>query len=63
MRGKGTGDVLARGAVRAQYLTTETKVSDATWAAAFDDFDNEKFQKKERVKADGPKEKTRTGLR
>ena len=42
----GSGDVLARGAVRASYLTTEKKITDEKWAEMFDDFDPEEFKKK-----------------
>ncbi len=46
MRGKGTGDQLARGAIRASYVATEVKVSDETWAKAFDSFDYGSFMEK-----------------
>lgn len=50
MRGKGTGDVLARGAVRASYLTTEKNVTEQQWNDIFADFDNEAYQKREAAK-------------
>jgi hypothetical protein len=59
----GSGDVLARGGIRASYTVTEKKITDADWSRMFNDFDPEEFQKKEPVKADGPKEETRTGIR
>ena len=42
--GAGSGDKLARGAVKAQFMTTEGGISQDKWAAAFDDFDAEKFK-------------------
>ena len=42
--GIGSGDKLARGAVRASYSTTEGGVSDSGWSKAFDDFDPERFK-------------------
>lgn len=42
--GPGSGDRLARGAVRAVYAATEVKITEDKWAKAFDDFDPEKFQ-------------------
>jgi hypothetical protein len=43
-KGVGSGDRLARGAVRATYTTTEGGITDDKWAKAFGDFDPEKFQ-------------------
>lgn len=64
MRGKGTGDVLARGAVRASYLTTEQNVTKEKWNDIFADFDNEAYQKKEVVKDENAlKEVATTGRR
>jgi hypothetical protein len=42
--GPGSGDKLARGAVRATYTTTEGRITEDKWANAFDDFDPEKFK-------------------
>jgi hypothetical protein len=42
--GAGSGDRLARGAHRAQFMTTEGGISDDKWAAAFEDFDVEAFK-------------------
>lgn len=42
--GAGSGDKLARGAARAQFMTTEGGISQDKWAAAFDGFDPEKFK-------------------
>jgi hypothetical protein len=42
--GAGSGDRLARGAHRAQFMTTEGGVSEDKWAAAFEDFDAEAFK-------------------
>jgi hypothetical protein len=50
----GAGDRLARGAVRATYSTTETKISQESWDAMFADFDPETF---EMPKSDGTGEK------
>ncbi len=44
-KGVGSGDKLARGAARAQFMTTEGGVSQDKWAQAFDDFDPEAFKK------------------
>ena len=43
-KGPGSGDKLARGAVKAQFMTTESSITDDKWARAFDDFDPEKFK-------------------
>ena len=45
MAGAGSGDKLARGAVRAQF-SPATGVSDKTWSDAFDDFDLVAFMTK-----------------
>jgi hypothetical protein len=42
--GAGSGDRLARGMARAQFMTTEGGISEDKWAAAFDDFDPEAFK-------------------
>lgn len=42
--GIGSGDKLARGAVRATYSTTEGGVTQDKWAQAFNDYDAEKFK-------------------
>jgi hypothetical protein len=44
-KGAGSGDQLARGAVRASFMTTEGGIAEDKWAKAFDDFDAEKFKK------------------
>jgi hypothetical protein len=41
--GAGSGDRLARGAHRAQFMTTEGGVSQDKWSQAFDDFNLESF--------------------
>lgn len=43
-KGAGSGDQLARGAVRATFTTTEGGISDKKWDKAFDDFDPKAFQ-------------------
>jgi hypothetical protein len=43
-KGPGSGDKLARGAVRATYAATEGGITEDKWAQAFGDFDAEKFQ-------------------
>jgi hypothetical protein len=45
-KGPGSGDQLARGAVRATFTTTEGGITDKKWAEAFDDFEPEEFQAK-----------------
>ncbi len=47
----GSGDKLARGAVRASYLTTEKKISQKKWDAMFEDFDPEAFKNSESQKS------------
>jgi hypothetical protein len=42
--GPGSGDKLARGAVRASFMTTEGGIAEDKWAKAFDDFNPEKFK-------------------
>lgn len=42
--GAGSGDRLARGMTRAQFMTTEGGISQDKWSQAFDDFDPEKFK-------------------
>ena len=64
---QGNGDKLARGAVRASFLTNESNnITQDRWNKAFDDFDPEAFQEKEsasRVKIEGaPKETSRSRL-
>lgn len=44
MTGAGSGDRLARGAVKAAFQTTDGSVKKKKWAEAFDDFDPEKFK-------------------
>lgn len=56
----GSGDKLARGAVRATF-GPDAKVSDETWAAAFDDFDSERFLKGDKEEVKGEKENVTTG--
>lgn len=60
----GSGDVLARGAVRASYTVRDTKtISEDAWARMFEDFDPEEFKNKDTQKeaATGIKEVARTG--
>jgi hypothetical protein len=47
----GAGDKLARGAVRASYLTTEKKITEKKWDSMFADFDPEAFKKTDPQKA------------
>jgi hypothetical protein len=56
----GSGDTLARGAIRATYAVRDEKsISQKKWDEMFADFDPEAFQKKDSQKAvSGPKEKT-----
>lgn len=44
MGGLGSGDKLARGAVKASYSTTEGGITEDKWAEAFGEFDPEKFK-------------------
>jgi hypothetical protein len=44
MGGLGSGDKLARGAVRASYSATDGRVTEDKWAEAFGEFDPEKFK-------------------
>jgi hypothetical protein len=43
-KGVGSGDRLARGASKAQFMTTEGGITENKWAQAFDNFDAEKFK-------------------
>lgn len=49
----GSGDKLARGAVKASYLTTEKKITQKKWDDMFGDFDPEKFQREGMPKVKG----------
>jgi hypothetical protein len=42
--GVGSGDKLARGAVKAVYSTTEGGITQDKWAQAFDDYNPEEFK-------------------
>ena len=42
----GSGDRLARGAVKAQFQATDGRMSDEKWSKAFDDFDPEAYKNK-----------------
>lgn len=42
--GPGSGDKLARGAVRATYTVTEGGITEDKWAGAFGDYDPERFK-------------------
>jgi len=55
-KGAGSGDKLARGAVRAQFMTTEGGISDKKWNDIFGDFDPEKFKREGLPKIKGEKE-------
>jgi hypothetical protein len=44
MGGLNSGDRLARGGVKAQFMTSEGGIPADKWAQAFDDFDPEKFK-------------------
>lgn len=61
MRDVGSGDKLARGAVKASYLTTEKTISQKKWDAMFEDFDPETFEMPKIIGT--AKEKNRTGRR
>jgi hypothetical protein len=55
----GSGDKLARGAVRAVYMVRDEKsVTQDAWDAMFADFDPKKFQE-EKPKVEGKKEISR----
>lgn len=50
----GSGDKLARGAVRATFLVRDEKtISQKKWDAMFEDFDPEKFKKEGMPKVKG----------
>ena len=50
----GSGDRLARGAVKASFTVRDSKtISDAKWSEMFDDFDPKKFRKEGMPKSDG----------
>ena len=52
----GSGDVLARGGIRATYAVRDEKsITQKKWDEMFADFDPEAFQKKEPVKVEGAK--------
>lgn len=57
----GSGDKLARGAVKASYLTTEKKISQEKWDEMFGDFDPEKFKKEGMPKVKGDPKKSNLG--
>lgn len=42
--GQGSGDKLARGASRANFQTTNGKVTQSAWDKAFNDFNPEEFE-------------------
>lgn len=58
--GAGSGDKLARGAVKASYLTTEKAISQKKWDSMFEGFDPEEFMKKEQPTGNGEKEAVRS---
>jgi len=58
--GAGSGDRLARGAVKVSYLTTEKSISQSAWDRMFENYDSEKFMKEEKPKVEGAKEKTKS---
>jgi hypothetical protein len=43
-KGVGSGDKLARGAVKAVYSTTEGGITQDKWSQAFDDYNPEEFR-------------------
>jgi len=54
MRINGGGDKLARGAVRATFLTNESnKITQSAWDKAFNDFEPEQFKKEGMPKVKG----------
>lgn len=55
-RGAGSGDKLARGAVKATYSVTEKTITQKKWDDMFEGFDPEAFLKKKWSKGDGTKE-------
>jgi hypothetical protein len=57
--GKGSGDRLARGAVRATFGAPERKMTDAEWAAMFEDYNPDTFEMPK--KEDGEKETIKNG--
>jgi hypothetical protein len=58
--GAGSGDKLARGAVKASYLTTEKAITQKKWASMFEGFDPEEFKKNGMPKDSGVKEAVRS---
>jgi len=52
-KGAGSGDKLARGAIRATYTTTEGGVSNKKWDDMFADYDPERFKKNGLPKVEG----------
>lgn len=55
-KGIGSGDKLARGAVKATYSTTEGGVTQDSWDKMFEDFDPKKFAEEGLPKVEGEKE-------
>ena len=57
----GSGDVLARGGIRAVYTVRDEKtISEKKWSEMFDDFNPEEFRKSGTPKISGVKETNRT---
>jgi hypothetical protein len=54
----GSGDRLARGAVKAAFMPSTTTTDDK-WSKAFDDFDPEEFKKDKTKVEGGKKEKSK----
>ena len=58
----GSGDTLARGAIRAVYTVRDEKtISQSAWDSMFDDFDPKAFLKNDKPKVTGKKEVNRRG--
>ena len=58
----GSGDKLARGAVKASYLTTEKKITQKKWDDMFGDFDPEKFQERRYAQGEGHAQNVQPGV-
>ena len=54
----GSGDVLARGGIRARFGPPERKMTDKQFDAMFEGFDPEKFKKNGLPKVAGDKKET-----
>ena len=59
-KGAGSGDKLARGAIKASFTTTEGGVSQKKWDDMFKDYDPDKFRKDGMPKVEGVKNLVKT---